>query len=155
MEKTKEQLKAEIRYAIRLCQRTARLYRRIQTVGVFFSILGGSVALTTITGGMPHWVAVTGGILLATAGAALIAIRPADKAALSEADIRRYQALMARAESLSVEQLTLAISEAHQGDAPEVEPLRDVAFNDVMLESNRMDCAIQLSASQRFLRSVA
>jgi hypothetical protein len=155
MEKTKEQLKAEIRYAIRLCQRTARLYRRVQTTGVFFSILGGSAVFATISGGVPSWVAVTGGILLSIAGAALIAIRPADKAALNEADIRRYQALMPRAEAMTPDQLDIALNEAHQGDAPEVEPLRDVAFNDVMMETNRMDCAIPLSASQRFLKSIA
>ena len=155
MEKTKEQLNGEIRYAIRLSQRTARLYRRIQTSGTFISIIGGSAAMTTITGGMPSWVAVIGGILLAIAGATMIAIRPADKAAMNEADMRRYQALMPRAETLNVTQLTLAIKEAHQGDAPEIETLRDVAFNDVMGEINRMDCAIPLSVSQQFLRSLA
>ena len=111
--------------------------------------------MTTITGGMPSWVAVIGGILLAIAGATMIAIRPADKAAMNEADMRRYQALMPRAETLNVTQLTLAIKEAHQGDAPEIETLRDVAFNDVMGEINRMDCAIPLSVSQQFLRSLA
>ena len=155
MDKTKEQLTAEIRYAIRLCQRTARLYRRVQTLGVFFSILGGSSVFSTFTGGMPSWVAVTGGALLAMAGAALIAIRPADKAALNEADIRRYQALMPTAESMTADQLNTAINDAHRGDAPEIEPLRVVAYNDMLEEINRMDCAINLSTVQRILKAVA
>lgn len=53
--KTKEMLQGEIRYAIRLTQRTARLYRHLQTTGIFFSILGGSAALSAVAGGVPGW----------------------------------------------------------------------------------------------------
>lgn len=153
--KEHSQLKNDIRYAIRLTQRTARLYRRIQTTGVFLSILGGSAALASITGGVPTWLTALGGILLAVAGAALVAIRPADKAAQNEADVRRYQALMTKADGLDVGALVLAIEEAHAGDAQEVEPLREVAYNDVALESNRPDVLIPLSLTQKILRAVA
>ena len=63
--------------------------------------------------------------MLAVAGAALIAIRPADKAAQNEADVRRYQALMPKAENSTVtdEQLVVAIEEARQGDAAQIESL--------------------------------
>jgi hypothetical protein len=153
--KSKEQLKAEIRYAIRLCQRTARVYRRIQTTGTFLAIIGGSATLSTLSNTLPHWVALTGGALLALAGAALIAIRPADKAAQNESDVKRYQILMTKATSLTAEQLEIAIEEAHQSDVPEVESIRNIAYNDVMQEINRMDCAIQLNFWQRLLASLA
>jgi hypothetical protein len=155
MNQTREQLRAEIRYAIRLTQRTARLYRRVQTVGTFAGILGGSAALTTVAATLPAWVALSGAALLALAGALLVAVRPADKAAQNEADVHRYQTLMAKSEALSAEALAAALDEAHQGDAPEIEPLRPVAWNDVMLEINRPDELMPLSPAARLLAALA
>ena len=96
MEKTKEQLVSEIRYAVRLTQRTARLYRNIQTTGTFLTILGGSAALASFAGNLPSWVLIAGAFLFTIAGAGLIAVRPADKAAMNEADVKRYQLLMSK-----------------------------------------------------------
>lgn len=155
MEKSKEQLIAEIRYAIRLTQRTARFYRHIQSLGTFLAILGGSATLATLSNTLPHWISLAGGALLAGAGAALIAIRPADKAAANENDHRRYQALMAKAPAFDVNALVTAIEEAHQGDAPEIESLRNVAYNDVMFEINRTDCLITLTTWQKILSGLA
>ena len=153
--KTLEQLQGEIRYAIRLCQRTARLYRRIQTTGVFLAVVGGGGTASLLSTLIPAWVGLTGTALLALAGAALIAIRPGDKAALNEADIRRYQALMIKSHSMDAEQLTIALAEAHQGDAPEIDPLRVVAFNDVALEINRPDVVVPLRPMQKILAALA
>jgi hypothetical protein len=153
--KTKEQLIAEIRYAIRLTQRTARFYRHIQSTGTFLAILGGSATLTTLSNSLPHWISLAGGALLAIAGAALIAIRPADKAAANENDHRRYQTLMTKATALDTDALTAALEEAHQGDAPEIESLREVAYNDVMFEINRADCLVPLTVWQKILSGLA
>ena len=153
--KDKNQLISEIRYAIRLTQRTARLYRRIQTIGIFLSIIGGSVAMASLADGVPAWVTSTGGVLLSIAGAMLIAVRPADKAAQNESDVKRYQTLMTRAVRMDVNELVEALEEAHNGDAPEVESLREVAYNDVVLELNRPDVQIPLSPIQKILRSLA
>ena len=76
------QLQTEIRYAIRLTQRTARLYRRVQTVGTFLAIVGGSALLSALAGTFPAWLPIAGGVLLTFAGAAMIAIRPADTTAM-------------------------------------------------------------------------
>ncbi len=149
MNKSKEQLIAEIRYTIRLCQRTARFYRRIQAIGTFFGILGGSAAMAALSDNLPAWVSVAGGTLLTVSGAALIAIRPADKAAPNELDVKRYQALMTKAVSMDAEQLATAIEEARQNDAPEIDALRNVAYNDVMKEINREDQAFKLSLSEK------
>jgi len=153
--KDKQQLIGEIRYAIRLTQRTARLYRRIQTTGVFIGIIGGSATMASIANDIPTWITTTGGILLAFAGAMLIAICPADKAAQNEADVRRYQQLMIRAINMDEKTLQQALEEAHNGDAPEIESLRDVAYNDVALELNRPDVMIQLSSLQKILKTLA
>lgn len=151
----KQQMIGEIRYAIRLTQRTARLYRRIQTTGVFLGIIGGSAAMASLANQVPGWITATGGILLTLAGAMLIAIRPADKAAQNEADVRRYQQLMTRAATMDEEALEQALEEAHNGDAPEIESLRDVAYNDIVLELNRPDATISLKPLQKLLRAMA
>lgn len=149
------ELQGEIRYAIRLCQRTARLYRRAQTCGVFLAIVGGSATLSGVMANFPPWVYLSGACLATLAGAALIAIRPADKAAQNEMDARRYQALMTRSHHLDAAALATELEQARQSDAPEVEPLRNVAFNDVMQEINREDQLIPLGTHERLLKALA
>lgn len=153
--KTTEQLWGDTRYAIRLCSRTARLYRRIQTAGTFLAIVGGSATIVSALGTLPHWLAASGSSLLAIAGAALIAIRPADKAAQNEADVRRYQAVLENSIGASVEAFAAALEQAHQGDAPEVDALRNVAYNDMVKELGMPEHQIPLSATERVLRAIA
>lgn len=153
--KDRYQLIGEIRYAIRLTQRTARLYRRVQTTGIFLSILGGSATMASLADGMPTWIASFGGIILTIAGAMLIAVRPADKAAQNEYDVKRYQAISARAVNMNDKELEQAIEDAHNGDAPEIESLRDVAYNDMVMEFNRPDVLAPLSPIQKILKALA
>lgn len=153
--KDRNQLLGEIRYAIRLTQRTSRLYRRVQTAGVFLSIVGGSSTMASLSDSVPFWVTATGYALLGVAGAVLIAVRPADKAAQNEADVKRYQALMTRAVDMNENELEKALEEAHNGDAPEIESLRAVAYNDMVLELNRPDQSMPLSHVQKLLKTFA
>ncbi len=152
---TRHELTSQIRYAIRLTQRTARLYRRIQSTGTFLSILGGSGTLSLLADSIPDWVGLSGGILLAVTGAAMVAIRPADKAAQNEADMRRYLSLQQRTHVLTDDEIASAIDEAHQSDCPEIEPLRDVAYNDVVTEFGREDAVVPLSPTQRLFAYLA
>lgn len=152
---TRHDLTYQIRYAVRITQRTARLYRRIQTLGVFLSIAGGSATLSLLSNVFPSWLGIAGAAVLSISGAALIAIRPADKAAQNESDARRYLALSAKAHRLSDDELAALIDEAHQSDCQEVEPLRDVAYNDIVCEYGRPDAAIKLSKTQSLLAMLA
>ena len=152
---TRHELIYQIRYAVRLTQRTARLYRRIQTAGTFFSVVGGSATLSLLSQAFPSWVGLSGAVVLALAGAALIAIRPADKAAQNESDMKRYLALASKAHLLDDAALAAAIDEAHQSDCQEVEPLRDVAFNDIVAEYGRQDAQVKLTRIQTFIAAIA
>lgn len=152
---TRHELHYQIRYAIRLTQRTARLYRRVQTIGTFLAIVGGSATLSLLAEGFPSWVGLSGAALMTLAGGALVAVRPADKAAQNEADARRYLALATKAHGMTDSALAAAIDEAHQSDCQEVEPLRDVAYNDIVREYGRDDAAVPLSFSQRILSAIA
>ena len=155
MSQTKEQLQAEVRYAQRLCQRTSRLYRRVQTTFTFLSIFAGSAALVSISAQLPQMLTLSSAIAFAAFAAINVAIRPAERVAQNESDVRKYAALLAKSEDLDIVAIRKLIAEARQSDAPEVEPLRDVAFNDVMREINREDALIPLSRSQRLLGAIA
>lgn len=148
-------LLSEARYAERLCQRTARLYRRLGTAGVFLAIVGGSATLSALADGVPGWISAAGAAALAVFGALLVAVRPAEKAAANEADARRYAQLRTAAAGMDAPTLRTALAKARESDTQEVEPLRAVAFNDVALEIGRADQLIALTLPQRLLAALA
>ena len=120
MDRTKEQLHAEIRYAQRLCQRTARLYRRAQTTFTFLSIVAGSGALVSVSAQQPHSLTIGLAAAFACFAAANIAMRPAEKVAQNDSDVKKYAALLSKSESLAPPQIAQLLAEARQTDAPEV-----------------------------------
>ena len=92
---------------------------------------------------------------MACSGAALLTIKPAEKALLNDADVKRYQAIMSKVSLLDAIALESAIEEARLGDTFELEPLRNVAFNDVMIEINREDQLIKLNLTEMIMGSLA
>lgn len=156
MDEDREVAFSEIRYAERLCLRTARLYRRLQAIGTFLTVVSGSAVLTAFAQGVPMFVRVAGAVGFAVFGAALIAVRPADKAASNEADAKRYAQLRTAADGLeSAAAVRAALDKARESDAAEVEGLRDVALNDVLQEIGRPDEVKSLSPKQRLLAALA
>jgi len=154
METTKEQLQVDLRYAQRLCERTARFYRRIQTSLTFLTLLAGSGAIAALSAQMPAsstWL----GIAFALCGCLNMAIRPAERIAANDADVRKYAALLAKAHTLDAIAIAALLSEARQSDSNEIEPLRAVAYNDVMLEINRPDALIELDHFQKLIGALA
>lgn len=145
----------EARYAQRLCERTARLYRRAQTVGVFLSVLGGSAAISASANWWPAWVPAAGAVALALVGGAMLAVRPGEKAAQNEGDVRKYAELLRQAPGLDDVALTEALAKARLTDVPELETLRQVAYNDLVVEVGTPELAAPLTVSQRLLSAVA
>ena len=148
-------LRNEARYAQRLCERTARLYRRMQTAGTFLAVLAGSAAMAASAPWMPQWAAVAGPALLASVAAALLAVKPADRALANENDVRRYAELLQQAPVLDDTALAQALAKARINDAPEIEPLRDVAYNDLVHEIGEPQLAAPLRLHQRMLAALA
>ena len=156
MEVTKDQLLAEIRYAQRLCERTARLYRRASTCFTFLSLVAASGAIASLSAQLPVSVTIGLAIAFAVFGAANHTMRPAEKIAANDSDVRKYAALLAKAVPVTdIAVIQAMIAEARQSDVPEVEPLRAVAYNDVMMEINRPDALIPLGFTQRVLGALA
>ncbi len=145
----------EIRYAERLCQRTARLYRHLSAAATFVTVLGGSGVVAAVATTLPAWVPVTGALLLASAGALKLAIRPEDKAAVADADGKRYAQLRSAAHPMTDAELQIALNKVREGDTAEVESLREVAYNDMVLEMGRGDAVVPLRPHQKLLRAIA
>lgn len=148
-------LLTEVRYAERLCDRTARLYRRLGAGFLFLSVATGSAALSALSDRVPPWVSLSGGVAFALVGAINLAVRPADKAAQNEADARKYARLRSQATRMTTAELEEALQRVRESDAPEVEPLREVAYNDVVTEIGRKDMKVPLGPLQRTLALLA
>ena len=148
-------LRNELRYGQRLCERTARYYRRLQAFGTFATVLGGGATLSALASAVPPGVSITGACVMSVFGAALIAIRPADKAATAEADMKRYARLLHESNGLDAVALRTAMDKLGEGDCPEVESLRPVAYNDIVREVGREDQVIPLKPHQRLLACIA
>ena len=151
----KIEMMSRIRYAERLCERTARLYRRIQAFGTFATVVGGSAVLSALSPAIPQWVSLAGGCAFALFGAAMIAVRPGDRAAANEADVRRYARLRHESTRMDDAVLEAALHKAAESNAPEVESLRNVAYNDVARELGREDVAFRLTWPQRVMAALA
>ena len=155
MDKAKTILLGEIRYAERLCLRTARLYRHVQATSVFLSVIGGSAVISSTSGSLPAWVPVAGGAVLAIFGAINLAMRPADKAVANETDAKRYAKLRTSGQSMTAQELQIALEAARESDVQEVESLRNVAYNDLVREIGREDEVIPLRIHQKLLSALA
>lgn len=154
MDEDKEELYFNFRYAQRLCQRTARFYRRIQTSLTFMSLLAGSSAVATLAARLPEqsaWLLAAFAVL----GCLHLAMRPAERIAANEADVRKYGALLAKLDLLDAPALQQLLDEARQTDTTEVEHLRPVAYNDVVLEIDVPDAVIPLTPMQKLIGALA
>nr|WP_315402228.1 hypothetical protein [uncultured Duganella sp.] len=154
MDNTKEELQFNLRYAQRLSQRTARFYRRVQTTLTFISLLAGSSAVAALAAQLPVPSAWMLGAF-AVFGCLNLALRPADKIAANDADVRKYGALLAKVHAVDAATLAQMLDEARLSDTTEVEPLRPVAYNDVVLEVDEPAALIPLSPVQRLMGALA
>ena len=74
---------------------------------------------------------------------------------MNELDVRKYSTLETQAVGMDVDELRAAISKARETDVAEIELLRDVAYNDVVMESGRPDMKAELNLPQRFIAALA
>lgn len=150
----KEQLQVEIRYAQRFCQRSLRFYRRIQTFFTFVSMLAGSSAIAAVAAQMPvaaTWMLAAFSVF----GILSFATKPAEKIAAFQADLRKYATLLTKSDLLEAEEIRHLLYEARESDTEEIETLRAVAFNDVMIEIDEPDALIPLSPMQKLMGVLA
>jgi hypothetical protein len=67
----------------------------------------------------------------------------------------KYAALITKSDDLDAPAIQHLLHEARQSDAEKIEPLRAVAFNDVMLEIDEPDALIKLTPMQKLMGALA
>jgi len=155
-DKTRQAICSEIRYTQRLAQRSARLWWRVDALGTLAFVLGSAGAVANLGALLPPFVAVLASVVTVVIAALMVCLRPAQKAVLNDMDVRKYDELRTLERSgTSTQKLAVLLAKAHQTDAPEIEALRDVAYNDVLNEINRADCASKLGLWQRTVAIMA
>ena len=146
----------EVRYALRLTQRTARLYRLLGRFFIFAELIAvGILENCFLSAESPHWLILASTFIVGLSSAAILTIDPFEKAVLNERDIKKYAYLEADGLGMDAQQLALALAEARQTDADEIECLRDVAYNDIVRESGHPELAYPLTVRQKFLAMLA
>jgi hypothetical protein len=153
--KGRAELLNEIRYAERISERTARLYRNVQATATWLAIVSGSGAAVALAQQLPAWVTWVGGTLAVAFTAAIIVVSPSNKAAANEADRKRFSKLRADSHKLTDKKLAEELDRAREGTCQEVEALRDVTWNDVMIEIGRPEARVTLTLFQRILAKLA
>lgn len=139
----------ELRYAERICERQARLYRRGQFVSGWLSIVGATATVAAVASHLPHWAQLTLSMIAAGLGIAFHLMRLGDKAAVIEAQKKIYGGVRTAAN------LEHALDVARSTAPPQLEALRMVCFNDVLREIGRADEVQKLCWWQRLIGAVA
>lgn len=123
-----------LRYAVRVLERHARLWRRIDGAVRLVALLAGSGAIGAI-GAENSKIAIALGAVFALFQAIEFALRPAEIAARSMSQRREYASVFAKERSF--DDATLAEAYADMVAADDIivsESLRHLAYNDVVLE---------------------
>ena len=107
------------------------------------TVLAGASTLTALVPKIYDWVPVFGGLVLAVFGASLVAIRPADKAAIAEVQAKKYR------EARVATDLEAAMNKIRESDPHEIESLRQPVYNEVVREVGQDVYAEKLSIRQQ------
>lgn len=153
-ERTHSEAVLAMRYSTRYCLLQRRLFARISSLFLGLELVAGSAAFAAWLGKTPA-LAAAAGLVLAMVAAANIVISPADKRVLCELQRRRWTALDARAPALALDELQREIAQLRLEELPEIESLRQPAYNGAMRENGRTDAEIPLKWRERLAAAFA
>ena len=145
-----------VRYAVRVLERTARLWRRIDAALKVCALLAGSGAIYAVSSQSAR-AAMCFAAFFALAQALEFALHPAELSARALMARRPYEQILASEAGETEAALESRYHAASMGDDITVlESLRRVAYNDVVEErSDTPEAAYRLTAWQRLIGFVA
>lgn len=155
MPRTFYQTNFEIDYALRLCLRHRKFYGHLRSVFMFINLFGTTAAVTAVFAKSPD-IALIAGLVLSAVSVIDRVIDPAKKRASFVQDYKRYakvQRAIVGKSPADAEKLLLA---AREDDSDAIEALRDVAYNDVLLQQgSAAEYMIKLGIGKRLIAAVA
>lgn len=149
-ERTHHEVTLDVRYAARYGLRMRRLFSTIKNLITFAELVGGSAAFGAWLAGSPS-LAGAMGLLLAIVASVNHTVHPAESRAHCAELHRRYTDLDRLAPSLDLPGLEDRLRALRENDAPEVEALRSVAYNDTLRENGYETGFIPETRWQRFV----
>lgn len=132
--RTKFEAELDVKYCIRLNTLLQRFYQRLASLFLFSELAGGSVAFSAFVAKHPD-LAGQVGLFIAAVALGNIVLKPTEKAFQADELRRQYQRLAAKAPKLALDQLDEQLAELRQSLAPDIEGVRNVAYNDNLVES--------------------
>lgn len=149
-ERTHHEITLDVRYAARYGLRMRRLFGTVKNVITFAELVGGSAAFGAWLAGSPA-LAGAMGLLLAAVVAVNHTVQPAENRAHCAELHRRYTELDRLAPTLDAAVLDDRLRALRENDAPELEALRVVAYNDNLRENGYETGLIPETRWQRFV----
>jgi len=150
-------LESNIRYSMRVAERSSRLFRHIHTLSAWLSVIGASsaaaVALGEIARGAVPWLALAGAVIAAYAAVT----EPLAKAIQHEEDAAAFESVLIdlRTGKISEEDAERKLFDNKGNRETIPEAIRWLAWRDVALENGRDDALVPLSVFQRCLSVLA
>lgn len=145
-----------LRYAVRVLERHARLWRNVDNLVRLGSLLAGSGAIAALAA-QSHALTLAAGVVFALLQGVEFALRPAEGAARSMAQRRPYADLLARQSELDDGAIDAGYQRIVADDEIVVpELLRYLAYNDVLAERGcDASFAYPASAAMRCMALIA
>jgi hypothetical protein len=153
-ERSIEEAKLDLDYAIRLAELHARLYGRMKKATVFVSLLAGTAAVTSLISHSAIVVTISA-IVVAVMSAADVVYDLGAMATAHDRDRRRFLKLRAVIDSLTLQAFDAKFSRICADVAPTLESLRNVARNDNLSRHGRYSSMRPEIRLERFMRAIA
>lgn len=132
---TRFDIQFSLRYAVRVLERQARLWRHIDGAFRMLAILSGSSALAAMLTQQASAISISGMVAFAVFQAVEFSAQPGLKAAEAWAERKPYLSIISKQSRLSDTELEQAYQDALEQDGVlAFESIRRLAYNDVTIE---------------------
>lgn len=153
-ERTEYQIVFDLHYGQRSCLLASRFYGRIAWIFSIITIFCGSAAFAGWYAGDPN-LSLYPSLLLSLIAAINLTWKPSEKRLFCELERQKWNTLIKEASGLSADQVDERINTLRSVDSPEIEYLRDVAFNDVLQEQGQKEGFVDLGLMNKACAFIA
>lgn len=151
MEKiSKSKVRFEITYNVNLLHRTARLYMLLAVVTIVALLVGTTLlALIVFHKGENGILTMVAWLVAGYAAYVMFFFRPIKKSEEYEDDAEKYKRLLPMLNHYSAEAMNAVLIAVRVDDKPTLTFMRNIAYNETVIDMERSDAALELTAWQK------
>lgn len=154
-ERTVYEAQLDIDYEARLQQLHARLYGRLHNATLLIIFIATSTAFASVLDSAGTATAIWSGLVITVVGYADVLLDFAGRRAQHEIQRGRYLELRARSIGMALEEIDKCRYTTAKTDPPEIEALRNPAFNDNLRAHGRHDHQVSLTWLEKLVAAIA